>query len=105
MNKALLFSVVLLISGSNIGAMDPLSRMLCPHPIVFQSWQEKERLQKELASVEGALGLLDERAEKGEEGPMDDLIKQYCRERKDPLFNRLQRAKHRYRKDTCCVIL
>ncbi|TET36266.1 hypothetical protein E3J61_00925 [Candidatus Dependentiae bacterium] len=95
MNKALLFSVVLLISGSNISAMDPFSRMFCPNPIVLKSWQEKELLQQELASIKRTLEMLDERARKGEEGPVDDLIKQDCLERKDSLFNRLQRAKHR----------
>ncbi len=105
MNKALLFSVVLLISGSNISAMDPLSRMLCPNPIVPQSWRKKGLLQQELASVKRMLEILDERARNGEEGPVDDLIKQDCLERKDSLFNRLQQAKYRYRKDTRCVIL
>ena len=57
MNKTVLFSVVLLITGSNIGAMNSL----CKTRIVLKSWQKKERLQRELASVKGTLELLDER--------------------------------------------
>lgn len=104
MKRVLLF-ITVLVSVFTMSAGGDFGDLFHPHPISFKSERDMKQLQAELKLVEGTLGLLDERAKEGRKGPEDDLVRQDCQERKDLLFNRLQRAKREYQKDMCCTIV
>lgn len=109
MNKTVLF-IILLITGSKIGAMDPFSRMFCPNPIVLEKLVQQpsckeERLQESLRRNEDTLRLLKEADAAGLGHPDGPVIMASCQERIDVLSDRLRRAQRKARSKRCCIIL